>query len=274
MNKIAIKIATKIIAVLLCISLLGSNMFLVLPSRSDMQPSFSIIQEKEEIEIAKTTKENKINRNVTMNVTTRSGISRKVTEYKLYELIINNKDILYFENEENANNKKVYILDNTTNIEVSINEITVKDKNNVSTEEEISSMVSSYLQKYKKVTTCFPTKSHNITSTFGKRSRGDYHTGIDLAGNYGDNIYAYKSGTVIKVQYSNKSYGNMVLIQHDNGMQTRYAHMSSIKVSNGEKVSCGEIIGHMGSTGNSTGNHLHFEVIINGTAVNPYSYIF
>ena len=103
---------------------------------------------------------------------------------------------------------------------------------------------------------------------------GDFHTGIDLAGNYGDKIFAYKKGTIVYVQYSNKSYGNMVLIEHDNGLKTRYAHMSSISVSNGQAVNCGQVIGHVGSTGNSTGNHLHFEVIINGSTVNPYNYIF
>ena len=95
-----------------------------------------------------------------------------------------------------------------------------------------------------------------------------------MCGKYGDDIYAYKSGKVIKVQYSNVSYGNMVLIEHNDGTKTRYAHMSSIIVSNGQYVDCGQKIGYMGSTGNSTGNHLHFEIIVNNKAVNPYNYIF
>ena len=66
----------------------------------------------------------------------------------------------------------------------------------------------------------------------------------------------------------------MVLITHGDGTQTRYAHMSNINVSNGQIISCGQVIGHVGSTGNSTGNHLHFEIIINGATVNPYNYIF
>ena len=103
---------------------------------------------------------------------------------------------------------------------------------------------------------------------------GDFHTGIDLAGNYGDKIFAYKKGTIVYVQYSNKSYGNMVLIEHDNGLKTRYAHMSSISVEKGDIVECGDVIGRVGSTGNSTGNHLHFEIIIDNKTVNPYNYIF
>lgn len=121
---------------------------------------------------------------------------------------------------------------------------------------------------------CFPTKSHKISSRFGKRSRGDFHTGIDLCGANGDNIYAYKSGKVIRVQYSKVSYGNMILIKHSNGLTTRYAHLNDIKVKLNQTVKMGELIGHMGSTGNSTGNHLHFEVIIGGKPVNPYNYIF
>ena len=131
-----------------------------------------------------------------------------------------------------------------------------------------------YVNTYKKPTTHFPTNSHNVSSSYGDRSRGDFHTGIDLCGNKGDNIYAYKSGTVIKTQYSNKSYGNMILLQHSDGTQTRYAHLSSIVVSNGQYVNSGQVIGYMGSTGNSTGNHLHFEIIVNGNTINPYNYIF
>lgn len=124
------------------------------------------------------------------------------------------------------------------------------------------------------ITEYFPTESHRVSSKYGNRSRGDFHTGIDLCGGYGDNIYAYKKGTVIKVQYSKVSYGNMILMEHEDGMKTRYAHLSSIKVKNGECVYGGQIIGYMGATGNATGNHLHFEVIIGGKPVNPYNYIF
>jgi murein DD-endopeptidase MepM/ murein hydrolase activator NlpD len=117
----------------------------------------------------------------------------------------------------------------------------------------------------------WPTTATRISSYFGSRSSGS-HTGLDIDGEYGDPVWAAKSGTVISAGY-NKGYGNEVIISHGNGVKTRYAHMQSILVSKGDEVTIGQQIGTEGSTGNSTGSHLHFEVIINGTAVNPLPYI-
>ena len=100
------------------------------------------------------------------------------------------------------------------------------------------------------------------------------HTGMDIAGcGYGSNIYASAAGTVVKVKWGNTGYGYHVIINHGNGIQTLYAHMSNIYVKNGQYVNQGDIIGAMGSTGNSTGTHLHFEVRINGQYVNPLNYV-
>lgn len=96
------------------------------------------------------------------------------------------------------------------------------------------------------------------------------HKGIDMATSYGSKVMASEDGVVISARHSNVSYGNCILIRHDNGYVTRYAHLSKILVSEGETVSKGEVIGKVGSTGNSTGPHLHFEVIKNGVAQNPY----
>lgn len=206
--------------------------------------------------------------------TTREEAEEKV-EYKLYEFRINDNVVLYFDNIDQANAKKDYLLNNTNGLTITINEVTKENKDDLSSEETVKVVVQDYYNKYKKPTTCFPTISHTVSSRYGyRKSRGDFHGGIDLCGHYGDNIYAYKLGVVSSVKYSNRSYGNQVLITHNDGTQTRYAHMSSIVVKQGQSVSCGQIIGHMGSTGNSTGNHLHFEVIINGKTVNPYNYIF
>lgn len=208
--------------------------------------------------------------------TSRGAIKReKKIEYTLYELNINNETFLYFEDLNKAEIQKDYLLRNTERLTVSIKEIIEYNKDKLSSEYTINNTVENYISKYKKKVKCFPTISHKVTSTYGKRpSRGDFHCGVDLAGKYGDSIYAYKSGKVIKVQHSNVSYGNMVLMQHNDGSQSRYAHMSSINVKNGQYVNCGDKIGAMGSTGNSTGVHLHFEIIINGKTVNPYGYIF
>jgi murein DD-endopeptidase MepM/ murein hydrolase activator NlpD len=112
-----------------------------------------------------------------------------------------------------------------------------------------------------------PVKGGYTTSRFG---RG--HRGVDLVLPFGSPIYAADGGTVIYAGFSG-SYGNHVKIRHNDGFVTLYAHMSSIGVKNGDKVFQGQEIGKVGSTGNSSGNHLHFEIIKNGVLVNPESYM-
>jgi murein DD-endopeptidase MepM/ murein hydrolase activator NlpD len=123
----------------------------------------------------------------------------------------------------------------------------------------------------------WPTPScYIVTSQFGRRYHPIYkqyrmHYGIDIGAKYGAAILASDSGTVITSAYSS-SYGNYIVISHGNGMTTLYAHMSSRLVKAGAKVSKGDTIGKCGSTGDSTGPHLHFEVSVNGTRVNPLQY--
>lgn len=103
---------------------------------------------------------------------------------------------------------------------------------------------------------------------------GRGHKGIDIAAPYGTPIYAAESGTVIETGSGwNGGYGNCVKISHDDGNVTVYAHQSSIAIKYGDYVVKGQIIGYVGSTGDSTGNHLHFEVRSNGTYVNPTKYV-
>lgn len=115
--------------------------------------------------------------------------------------------------------------------------------------------------------------SGTISSRFGARSSGT-HTGLDICGPTGTPIRAAASGTVSYVNYSNVSYGNCVKISHGNGVETLYAHMSNIYVTEGQYVGMGELIGTMGSTGNSTGPHLHLEIRSSGSALNPEYYIY
>lgn len=110
-----------------------------------------------------------------------------------------------------------------------------------------------------------------LTSPFGPRW-GSFHYGIDIANSYGTPIRASKAGTVVRAEYYG-SYGYCVDIDHGNGELTRYGHCSSLLVSAGQYVAQGEVIALMGSTGVSTGNHCHFEIRLNGTAVNPSSYL-
>lgn len=112
-----------------------------------------------------------------------------------------------------------------------------------------------------------------ISSRYGMRASGR-HTGLDIAGSIGTPIKAAASGTVTKVNYSNVSYGNCVMISHGNGIETLYAHCSELYVTVGQSVAQGETIATRGSTGNSTGPHLHFEVRVNGKTVNPQNYVY
>lgn len=113
----------------------------------------------------------------------------------------------------------------------------------------------------------------SFTQTTGFESRwGEFHKGVDLACPKGTNIYAADGGTVIQAGYSG-TYGLLVKIDHQNGQETRYAHCSKLLVKVGDKVFQGQHIAEVGSTGRSTGPHLHFEIRINGTPKNPYNYL-
>lgn len=116
-----------------------------------------------------------------------------------------------------------------------------------------------------------PLPGSSISSRYGSRS-GGFHRGQDMAKASGSSIKAADGGTVIFAGY-NGSYGYMIDIDHGGGFTTRYAHCSELYVSSGEKVYQGKIIGAVGSTGVSTGPHLHFEVRKYGSTVNPASYI-
>lgn len=108
-----------------------------------------------------------------------------------------------------------------------------------------------------------PLDTARVTSRFDYRvnpvtGRYVFHTGMDLGAAQGSNIYAMKSGTVTRAAYDS-GYGNFVVIEHDNGIRTLYAHCSKLKVKAGESVKKGQVIALVGSTGNSTGPHLHLE---------------
>ena len=120
--------------------------------------------------------------------------------------------------------------------------------------------------------------SVEFTSGFGVRSDPFHsgaamHPGIDLAGAYGTPVYATADGTVLRAGWNSGGYGNLVEIDHGRGITTRYGHMSAILVSAGDHITRGQQIGRMGSTGRSTGNHLHYEVRIDGRAVNPIPFM-
>ncbi len=233
-----------------------------------------------------------------------------VTYYRYYAIVDNQEEKAYVSNFEEAENVVNGLKEkNSSNIEnmsiVEKYEVELKDL--VSTEDAISKLYVQPAQrtaiaktntssigtsKYTasgSVNTAGTTSSAKanlgialirpvsgtITSRFGvgSRIRRSSHTGLDIATSTGTPIAAAASGTVTFSGYKG-SYGNMLVISHGNGVQTYYGHCSKLYVSAGTQVSQGEIIGAVGSTGNSTGPHLHLEVRVNGVAYNPQNYVY
>lgn len=120
---------------------------------------------------------------------------------------------------------------------------------------------------------CVPLQSSTVSSSFGSRTnpitkKSESHKGLDLSAPSGSGIYAAADGTVELAQNSG-SYGNYIIINHSGSLKTLYAHCSKLLVKEGQKVAKGEVIAQVGSTGQSTRPHLHFEVILNGQNLNP-----
>jgi murein DD-endopeptidase MepM/ murein hydrolase activator NlpD len=112
-----------------------------------------------------------------------------------------------------------------------------------------------------------------LTSRMGNRvdpmtGGNDFHAGLDIAGDRGQPVFATAAGTVVTAEYHG-NYGNIVTIDHGYGLETRYGHLQSFEVKKGAKVQRGDIIGRVGATGRATGTHLHYEVLANGTLLNP-----
>lgn len=240
-------------------------------------------------------------------------IFNKITEqgtvyYRYYAIADNQEEKLYVSNFEEAenvvNSLKEKDSSNIDNISI-IEKYETEMKDLVSSEEAISKL---YVEKPKPVVVASSTKKSSnkyastgsvntslttslakaslgislirpvsgiITSRFGVNSsiRSSSHTGLDIAASTGTPIQAAASGTVTYSGYKG-SYGNMIVITHENGVQTYYGHCSKLYVSAGTVVTQGQTIAAVGSTGNSTGPHLHLEVRINGVAYNPQNYVY
>ncbi len=121
----------------------------------------------------------------------------------------------------------------------------------------------------------FPSESYNVTSNFGEREhpiygKADFHNGIDIALPLGSDVTASWPGTVIKTG-NDEIYGEYVIVEHSSGFFTKYCHLSKITVGEKALVKAGEKLGEAGSTGLSTGSHLHFEVTVDGKNIDPES---
>ncbi|MBA2467650.1 MAG: M23 family metallopeptidase [Sphingomonas sp.] len=123
-----------------------------------------------------------------------------------------------------------------------------------------------------------PVKTGAFTSGYGVRNDpfkgiSAMHAGIDLSGAIGTPIYATADGVITTAGFNGGGYGNLIKIDHGRGIETRYGHLSRMSVYAGQRIKRGEMIGRMGSTGRSTGSHLHYEVRIDGRAVNPVPFM-
>jgi murein DD-endopeptidase MepM/ murein hydrolase activator NlpD len=117
-----------------------------------------------------------------------------------------------------------------------------------------------------------------ILSRFGDRQdpfsgEGAFHTGVDISAITGTPVHAAADGIVYTAEYDGSGYGKMVVIDHGNGVRTRYAHLSAFEVVAGQEVRRGQVVALSGNTGRTTSAHLHFEVRMGGSAVNPYPYL-
>ena len=146
--------------------------------------------------------------------------------------------------------------------------------------DEIDKNIESWIQEINNVPSIMPISVTDlvfISSTFGMRSdpflhESMYHKGYDYVAPIGTKVYATGNGIVTLSKYSRKGYGNEVIIDHSFGFSTRYAHLSQILVEEGDSIKRGQVIGLVGTTGRSTGPHLHYEVRYLNRAVNPFYY--
>ena len=220
-----------------------------------------------------------------------------IVTYKFYEIAFNNEtidqvntieeaEVLVNEVKEEQEELDLIIIEKYTNkeeevttseLEVAKNEIQTKieikleeQKKQKEEEERINSM-----PQIKNIRLAYLPITGTITSRYAERSkiRRYHHTGLDIAANTGTPIKAIASGTIIHASYQG-DYGNLVKIDHGNGVETWYAHTSKMYVSVGQKIEAGEVIAAVGSTGNSTGPHLHLEIRIDGHHVNPQDYLY
>ena len=116
----------------------------------------------------------------------------------------------------------------------------------------------------------YPANKHYLSGfDFSPESN---HNGLDFAGNEGEGVYAADAGVIVYAGWNDYGYGNMIMVDHGNGFQSLYAHLNAFNVGCGQSVGQGEVIGAIGSTGRSSGPHLHFELMA-GSKVNPWSYL-
>lgn len=222
-------------------------------------------------------------------------ISTGTTFYRYYAVLLNNEEKMYVSTLEEAEDAIKQLKDkNSNNItKLSILEKYETELKEFSTTEQVvsklyekkiviakspvsyssSANLSSTVVSLNGITLSRPV-SGTVSSRFGVRG-GATHKGLDIAAPKGTPIYAAASGTVTTSAYGwNGGYGNYVVINHGSGINTAYGHCSSLVAKVGQTVNAGDLIAYVGNTGDSYGNHLHFEIRVNGVAQNPQNYLY
>lgn len=222
-------------------------------------------------------------------------VATGTTFYRYYAVLLNNEEKMYVSTLEEAEDAIKQLKDKNSNnvAKLSILEKYETELKEFSTTEQVvstlyekkvviakspvsyssSANLSSTVVSLNGITLSRPV-SGTVSSRFGVRG-GATHKGLDIAAPKGTPIYAAASGTVITSAYGwNGGYGNYVVINHGNGINTAYGHCSSLVAKVGQTVNAGDLIAYVGNTGDSYGNHLHFEIRVNGVAQNPQNYLY
>lgn len=218
-----------------------------------------------------------------------------IITYKYYEIALNNEEIDSVNTIEEAEKliEEMKEANSDKDLDLSVIEKYTQNEEEIEAKEfeiakkEAQSKIEEQIQKQKEkeeqdampkingIKLATKPISGTITSRYGVSSniRKSTHTGLDIAATTGTPIKVVSDGTVTSASY-NGAYGNLVKVSHGNGVETWYAHTSKMYVTVGQTVKAGEVIAAVGSTGNSTGPHLHFEIRINGEHVNPQKYLY
>lgn len=203
-------------------------------------------------------------------------------EEKYYEENYN-KPVEYIDNDEWFTNESKVIREPVDGFRKVVADVTYRNDSEESRdiiyEDIVVDAVAKLVERGTKVPPTYlkPISGGRLSSGFGKRKApkkgaSTYHKGIDWATPVGTAVYASSGGTVVTAGWG-RGYGNVVMIQHPDGKQTRYGHLSKILVKNGQTVSQGQKIALSGNTGVSTGPHIHFEILVGGVQVNPLKYL-
>ena len=206
--------------------------------------------------------------------------------YKYYEIALEDKVLQNVEDKETAEQIVNEIKELSNNEQtLTINEKTTKDIQDIQTNtlevakqniiEQLNINTTNEITNINGIKIATLPVTGTISSRYGvsSRIRVSTHTGLDIATATGTPIKVVADGTVTLAQYSG-SYGYLVKVDHGNGIETWYGHTSKMYVKEGQEVKAGDVIALVGSTGNSTGPHLHFEIRINGEHVNPQKYLY